>query len=259
MCRHIGYIGNKEFIDKVILEKKHSLIDMAFQPKEMANAKLNADGFGIGWNSHENGKNFFLYKNYIPIWNDQNLKSLTKNIKTNLMIANVRSATLLANTGYQNTHPFVFDNLLFSHNGYIENFETSIRSNLLGLLDKKLLSKIKGSTDSELIFLIIINIYKKEKSLLNAIKEAIKILSKVCKAAMLNFIIAEFKDKKYKLYATKTAIKLTSPSLYYQINKNKSIYISSEKLDKKNWVSVKNNSLIECSKNTFKIMEIEKS
>ncbi len=259
MCRHIGYIGNKEFIDKVILEKKHSLIDMAFQPKEMENAKLNADGFGIGWNSYENGKKFFLYKNYIPIWNDQNLKSLTKNIKTNLMIANVRSATLLTNTGYQNTHPFVFDNLLFSHNGYIENFETGIRSTLLSLLDKKLLSKIKGSTDSELIFLIIINIYKKEKSLLKAIKEAIKILSKVCKAAMLNFIIAEYKDKKYKLYATKTAIKLTSPYLYYQINKNKSIYISSEKLDKKNWVSVKNNSLIECSKNTFKIMEIEKS
>ena len=258
MCRHIGYIGNKEFIDKVILEKNHSLIDMAFQPKEMENAKLNADGFGIGWNSHENRNKFFLYKNYIPIWNDQNLKSLTKNIKTNLMIANVRSATLLENMGYQNTHPFVFDNLLFSHNGYIENFETSIRSDLLSLLDKKLLSTIKGSTDSELIFLIIINIYKKEKSLLKAIKEAIKILSKVCKAAMLNFLIAEYKDKKYKLYATKTAIKLTSPSLYYQINKNKSIYISSEKLDKKKWVSVKNNSLIECSKNKLKIMEIEK-
>ena len=258
MCRHIGYIGNKEFIDKVILEKNHSLIDMAFQPKEMENAKLNADGFGIGWNSHENRNKFFLYKNYIPIWNDQNLKSLTKNIKTNLMIANVRSATLLENMGYQNTHPFVFDNLLFSHNGYIENFETSIRSDLLSLLDKKLLSTIKGSTDSELIFLIIINIYKKEKSLLKAIKEAIKILSKICKAAMLNFIIAEYKDKKYKLYATKTAIKLTSPSLYYQINKNKSIYISSEKLDKKKWVSVKNNSLIECSKNKLKIMEIEK-
>ena len=56
---------------------------------------------------------------------------------------------------------------------------------------------------------------------------------------MLNFIIAEYKDKKYKLYATKTAIKLNSPSLYYQINKNKSIYISSEKLDKKNGYQLK--------------------
>ena len=73
---------------------------------------------------------------------------------------------------------------------------------------------------------------------------------------MLNFIIAEFKDTKYKLYATKTAIKLSPPSLYYQVNKNKSIFISSEKLDKKKWVSVKNNSLIECSKNKFKILDI---
>ena len=54
---------------------------------------------------------------------------------------------------------------------------------------------------------------------------------------MLNFLIAEYKYKKYKLYATKTSIKLTSPSLYYQINKNKSIYISSEKLDKKMGIS----------------------
>ena len=256
MCRHIGYIGNKEFIDKIILEKNHSLIDMAFQPKEMENAKLNADGFGIGWNSIENEKRFFLYKNYMPIWNDPNLNSFAKNIKTNLLIGNVRSATLLTNIGYQNTHPFIFENLLFSHNGFIENFEPVVKGKLLGLLDNNLLSAIKGNTDSELIFFIIISIYKKERNLLKAIKKTLKILSELCKAAMLNFIIAEFKDTKCKLYATKTAIKLSPPSLYYQVNKNKSIFISSEKLDKKKWVSVKNNSLIECSKNKFKIMDI---
>ena len=81
MCRHIGYIGNRELINKIILEKKHSLIDMAFQPKEMENAKLNADGFGIGWSSYENRNKFFLYKNYMPIWNDQNLVSLQKILK----------------------------------------------------------------------------------------------------------------------------------------------------------------------------------
>ncbi len=259
MCRHIGYIGNKEFIDKIILEKSHSLIDMAFQPKEMENAKLNADGFGIGWSSKENANKFFLYKNDMPIWNDQNLKSFSKNIQTNLMIGNVRSSTLLSNIGYQNSHPFVYENLLFSHNGFIEGYETKVKSKLLNLIDNKLLPQIKGNTDSELIFFIIVNIYKKEKSLLKAINKTVKILSKLCKAAMLNFIIAEYKDKKFKLYATKTAIKLTAPSLYFQINENKNIYISSEKLDKKKWVPVKNNSLIECSKNKLKIIKIDKS
>ena len=94
---------------------------------------------------------------------------------------------------------------------------------------------------------------------MNAIREAIKILSKVCKAAMLNFIIAEYKDKKYKLYATKTAIKLNLLLFIIKSIRIKSIYISSEKLDKKIGYQLKTISLIECSKNTFKIMEIEKS
>ena len=256
MCRHIGYIGNKEFISNIILEKKHSLIDMAFQPKEMDNAKLNADGFGIGWSSYENKNKFFLYKNTIPIWNDHNLENFTRSVKTSLMIGNVRSATLLENTGYQNTHPFCYENLMFSHNGYIENFEQITKSKLLSLIGNKLLSKVKGNTDSELIFFLIITIYKRKKNLLNSIKESLKILSDISQAAMLNFIIAEYKSKELKLYATKTAHKLNAPSLYYQTNKNKNIFISSEKLDKNKWVSVKNNSLIECSKNKFKILEI---
>ena len=74
---------------------------------------------------------------------------------------------------------------------------------------------------------------------------------------MLNFIIAEYKNKKTKLYATRSALKLKPPSLYYQINKNKNIYIASERLDNKKWISVKNNSLIECTKNKLKVLEIK--
>ena len=48
MCRHIGYIGKERLLSDIFLNKSHSLIDMAFKPREMENAKLNADGFGIG-------------------------------------------------------------------------------------------------------------------------------------------------------------------------------------------------------------------
>ena len=257
MCRHIGYIGNREFINNIILEKKHSLIDMAFQPKEMENAKLNADGFGIGWSSNENRNKFFLYKNYMPIWNDPNLVSFAKNIKTDLMIGNVRSSTLLENIGYQNSHPFTFENLLFSHNGYIENFEKNVRSKLLNLIDNKYFHILKGNTDSELIFLLLITIYKKNKNIITSILETLEIIFESSRAAMLNFIIAEYKNKQIKLYATRTALKLKPPSLYYQTNKNKNIYIASERLDNKKWIFVKNNSLIECTKDKLKILEIK--
>ena len=52
MCRHIGYIGKERLLSDIFLNKSHSIIDMAFRPKEMENAKLNADGFGIGWNTN---------------------------------------------------------------------------------------------------------------------------------------------------------------------------------------------------------------
>ena len=188
-----------------------------------------------------------------------NLVSFAKNIKTDLMIGNVRSATLSENIGYQNSHPFTFENLLFSHNGYIENFEKNVRSKLLNLIDNKYFHILKGNTDSELIFLLLITIYKKSKNLINSILETLEIIFESSKAAMLNFIIAEYKNKQIKLYATRTALKkkIKAPSLYYQINKNKNIYIASERLDNKKWISVKNNSLIECTKDKLKILEIK--
>ena len=44
LVQHIGYIGNRELINKIILEKAF-LIDMAFQPKEMENAKIECGWF----------------------------------------------------------------------------------------------------------------------------------------------------------------------------------------------------------------------
>ena len=66
MCRHIAYIGKKKTLYSTLLKHKHSLIEMAYKPKEMNEAILNADGFGIAW---EKNKNFFSYKNIIiPYW-----------------------------------------------------------------------------------------------------------------------------------------------------------------------------------------------
>ena len=38
MCRHIGYIGKKKSLYSILLEQDHSLIKMAYKPKEMNEA-----------------------------------------------------------------------------------------------------------------------------------------------------------------------------------------------------------------------------
>ena len=52
MCRHIGYIGKKRSLFNFI-ETKHSLIELAYKPKLMNEATLNADGFGLAWKIKE--------------------------------------------------------------------------------------------------------------------------------------------------------------------------------------------------------------
>jgi glutamine amidotransferase len=254
MCRHIGYIGRKNELYSILLKHKHSLIELAYKPKLMNEATLNADGFGIAW---KNKKSFKLYKNYLPIWNDLNLDSLSKSISSNLVIGNVRSATISENQGYFNTHPFTLKNFCFSHNGFIKNFNKTTRKKIFKYIKPKYMSLVKGQTDSELIFILLIQIIENEKKIGKSIKNTIQIIKENCDACMLNFLIATFdKNGKNTLYATKFSAGLKTPSLFYSQHKNDYTMISSEKLNNDRWYSIKNNSLIIASGNKVKIEKI---
>ena len=253
MCRHIGYIGNLKLLQSILLEKSHSLIDMAFRPNEMKNAKLNADGFGIGW---EANNNFYLYKNILPIWNDVNLLSIAKNLSSSLVVANVRSATLPDDISYGNTHPFKHENFLFSHNGYIKNFNTSCKKKIIEAMGSEYISKIKGDTDSEYIFFLFTQFLNHEQNTAKAIHKTINFIKNICEEAMLNFLVASTDQENTNLYATRFSVNINSPTLYYLIDFEKNIYISSEKLDNKNWIAVKDSSFIKCNNKNLEITSL---
>ena len=254
MCRHIGYIGKRKDLYSILLKQKHSLIELAYKPKLMNDATLNADGFGLAW---KNKESFKLYKNYLPIWNDLNLDSLSKSIYSNLVIGNVRSATISENQGHFNTHPFNLKNFCFSHNGFIKNFNNTTRKKILKYFRPKYINLVKGQTDSELIFILLMQIIEGGIKIGKSIKNTIRIIKENCDACMLNFLIATFdKNGKNTLYATKFSAGLKTPSLFYSKYKNQYIMISSEKLNNDKWYSIKNNSLIKASENQVEIEKI---
>ena len=254
MCRHIGYIGKKKDLYSILLKHKHSLIELAYKPKHMREAKLNADGFGIAW---KNNKKFELYKNYLPIWNDLNLNCISKSISSSLVIGNVRSATVIENQGYFNTHPFYYKNYIFSHNGYIKDYNSVTKNRLYKNLNNKYKALIKGNTDSELIFILLMQYINDSKNIEKSIKNVITLIKENYSACMLNFILATINEKgKDVLFATKFARKLTAPSLFYIKYKNEYITISSEELNKHAWVEIKSNSLIKIYNNKIAIKGI---
>ncbi len=256
MCRHVGYIGTKKLLCEPLINKKHSLKEMAYKPKEMLEAYLNVDGFGIGWCSN---KSFYAYKNTCPIWNDSNLDSVSKNIKSDLIIGNVRSATIINNSGNQNTHPFFDDNFMFSHNGYIKSFDENVKEKFLDIISPDFLKLIKGNTDSEYIFTLFRQNFFNLNNIIESLNKTIAQIVNLSQVALLNLLIAtKFKGEK-KMIATKYGHNATPPSLYYQCNKDKKEnIISSEKMSSVNWKKVPDNSLIEITKNKKKIVKIFK-
>lgn len=59
-----------------------------------------------------------------------------------------------------NCHPFIYKNWLFMHNGWIPYFK-NIKRQVHNLLDDDIYNWIKGSTDSELIFALFLQLAKK--------------------------------------------------------------------------------------------------
>ena len=229
---------------------------MAYKPKEMQDAKLNADGFGIGW---LNRNSFFTYKNSYPVWNDLNIKSISENISSKLILGNVRSATILENNGLQNTHPFFYNNLLFSHNGFIENFTDINKQKIIEKIDTKYLKFLKGNTDSEYIFCLFMQNLKQKKQIPLAIEETFLILESIYKKILLNLLIGHINSEgKTTLFATRIGYNSVAPSLYYKKDEGNDGYlISSEKMDNTKWVKVKNNSILSVKSNSIKEEKIK--
>lgn len=151
MCRWLAYQGKTVYLESILFEQEHSLIQQSLCARK-STVTVNADGFGLGW--YDERKEPGLYHEILPAWSDCNLKNLAKHIKSGLFFAHVRSSTGTA-TNRSNCHPFGYKNWLFMHNGQIGEYE-SIRWQLDRLIPEYLYNERRGATDSEVIFLLMI-------------------------------------------------------------------------------------------------------
>lgn len=249
MCRLAAYLGPTLALQRFLVDPPHSLIKQAWAPKEMQEAVLNADGFGIGW---YNDSRPHTYLNIQPIWSDNNLDGLCASLHSDLWLANVRSATPGQMTGLNNTQPFVSGNLMYIHNGFIEDFNPQLRSRFHQRLHPEIQAGIRGNTDSEYLFALIRQHAGSDPedlaaALHNAIDELTIILSD--KGALLNTILSDGK----KIYALRHAINKGCPSLYYAselADYPDAALIASERLnDDDNWQAVPEHSLLRLERN----------
>lgn len=249
MCRLLAYLGATLQIDRLIYKPEHSLIVQSYQPREMTSGLLNADGFGMGWYHPERTTEPFTYKNTLPVWNDINLPSLTRYVESRCVLANVRSATLGQAVDLVNCQPFQQGLILGIHNGFIANFRESLYRPIRELLDDEHYQSIRGSTDSEHIFALLMHFLKRmpTPSLTEALCETIQTLSNLGKKYQVdfsaNFVLSDGKQ----LVASRFANRSPVPTLYWirdDVMFPDAVLIASEPLFEGSWVSFGDRSLV---------------
>jgi ergothioneine biosynthesis protein EgtC len=154
MCRLLAYRGTPIIIDQLLYQPKNSLINQSINAKELEEP-LNGDGFGIGWYAQELHQGPATFVSVNPAWSNRNLKNLAPRVRTDCFVAHVRAASV-GEVSESNCHPFQYNNLLMAHNGGVEEFH-KIKRVIRGPLSDSLYNWIKGQTDSEHLFALLLN------------------------------------------------------------------------------------------------------
>lgn len=215
MCRWAAYVGPEIFLEDIVCSPCQSLIAQSQHALE-AKTPTNGDGFRLAWyaNRDEPG----LYRDILPAWSDQNLKTICRQVRSGLFLAHVRAATG-ASVSRENCHPFTCGRWSFMHNGKIGGFEHLRRSLEVGLSDETH-ARRTGATDSELFFLMMVDAGLDDDPL-GAARRAVDAVLNASIAAgispLLRLAIA-FSDGE-RLFAVRYATDRFAPSLYVRRSK----------------------------------------
>ena len=137
----------------------------------------NPHGWGLAFYQENQA---FILKSEKTAHQCSRFRSVSESLMASTVLAHIRKATV----GYQkveNSHPFKFGVWTFVHNGNIKGFE-GIKPLLLQEIDPSLKKQIKGDTDSEAVFFLILSYLNKNIGLSNSKMDPKKVLASINEA-----------------------------------------------------------------------------
>jgi glutamine amidotransferase len=160
MCRALAYLGQPVLLDNLLYQPDSALVKQSFMPK-MLHA-LNLAGFGMrAWDriSADPHKPYSYASTALPVF-DRNLKALAEKIRPTCVLGHVRGVAYNTEVeiSLQNVHPFQFPGvrLALAHNGDLARF-AEMKPYLLESIRPEILNLIRGTTDSEWIYALIVS------------------------------------------------------------------------------------------------------
>jgi glutamine amidotransferase len=157
LCRFVAYVGPPVSLQSLVLDQPLGLLRQSYEPRFQRHGVVNADGFGCGWFDQSIRPEPAVYKRDKPIWSDVSFRSIAGVIRSKAVLAGVRDANTGAAVDDSSTPPFSSDGWLFAHNGKLDGFDGPAGVQLWRMLSDKRASGVRGTSDSEVLFALILD------------------------------------------------------------------------------------------------------
>ncbi|MFC9794016.1 ergothioneine biosynthesis protein EgtC [Streptomyces sp. NPDC127584] len=154
MCRHLAFLGEPVALGELLVEPAHGLLRQSWEPRFQTSGTVNADGFGVGWYA-EGDPVPARYRRSGPIWADLSFADLARVVRSGALLAAVRGATLPGADGEAAAAPFAAGPWLFSHNGAVRGWPSSLAPLAAALPAGELLA-LEARTDSALVWALVL-------------------------------------------------------------------------------------------------------
>lgn len=147
MARLFGLIGNRADLAGRVLELEREALRVP--PGVFSGGPLS---WGVGFYQ---GGDVLLRRRPNDERTTLDVSALAKDLRADLIVGHVRAATV-GTSRTENTHPFRYREWLFAHTGSIHSY-AAIRGRLLESIPEFLRKDIRGDTDSEVLFHVVLS------------------------------------------------------------------------------------------------------
>ncbi|BCB76981.1 ergothioneine biosynthesis protein EgtC [Phytohabitans flavus] len=244
MCRHLAYVGPPVTLAALLLDPPHSLLRQSWAPRDMrGGGTINADGFGVGYYTHAGP---VRYRRASPMWSDSALPELARVTTSGAVLAAVRSATVGMPVTEGACAPFHDGNWLFSHNGRVFGWPSSV-AKLAERLPVTDLLTLDAPTDAAFLWALLRHRLRGGADPAEALAATVSEVDAAAPGSRLNLLLTDGR----RVYAT-----TAGHSLSLRLDKSAVVVASEPYDDDPAWRPVPDRSLVVADPTTHTVEDL---
>lgn len=177
MCRLVLYLGEPASPAPLVFGGSHSLYEQSWRPREMLHGSVNADGWGVAWYPGRSGApeaGPVRLAGTRPIWQEEGLEALLAGLRSRTIMAAIRNATPGIPPQESGVAPLVLERWAFVLNGFVEDFRARFMRPLRRDLPDDLYGRLRGTSDTETLFLLAVSALRRGASPGDALVEVVE-------------------------------------------------------------------------------------